>query len=245
MSTVIALAADARPAEQLPPRAKVGGYVYVVKFSNGTIKVGSTTNPANRLYRHCADAEAFGLSVEDWWISHDTDQYQVIEREVIRSAKRDTGTRTRREYLHGMSFDVVRDAAEQLCRPAVDVEEVEEIDFQDLALRVAAILTRTLGLTLGLRTARVYPLPWVAEYAGLNPTHLRFNCKARMIAHTKIGRRRSMTAAQVEILQTRTAPGGDLHGEAFELPYLLFRAEDKERRMLADDARRAAAQASA
>ena len=45
------------------------GYVYVIAFSDGTVKVGRTQKFGPRMIRHRANARNFGLSVTGSWIS--------------------------------------------------------------------------------------------------------------------------------------------------------------------------------
>lgn len=69
---------------QIQPKPRGGeAYIYVIAFSEGTVKVGFTTNPAKRLpyYRHAA--ACFGFTVVETWVSTPHLKARANERALI------------------------------------------------------------------------------------------------------------------------------------------------------------------
>ncbi len=66
-----------------PGRSTVGGYVYVIQFDSGSIKVGRTTNPAARLKSHAATARTQGVGIAAQWVSQPIESASRIERQLI------------------------------------------------------------------------------------------------------------------------------------------------------------------
>jgi len=89
------------------PAAPAGvGYLYVIQFSSGTIKVGRTGDPASRLRGHRRHAWAFGVSIARAWVSNAHPEHEATETRLIDfAASTATGDRARREFFHGADFD--------------------------------------------------------------------------------------------------------------------------------------------
>lgn len=110
--------ADARPCEVLAPTDEPPagcGFLYVIKFSTGTIKVGQTRDLCRRLGEHWRDSSAYDVAIVNYWYSEPHANY--LDNEVVLiNGCRDLGNRARREYFHGADFDAVVQIAAQLPR---------------------------------------------------------------------------------------------------------------------------------
>lgn len=68
-----------------------------------------------------------------------------------------------------------------------------------LAMRVAALLDQALSSLMRDETgARVYPIEEAAARLNMSATTLEQWCRDRVVDHTKLGRRRGLTAAQID-----------------------------------------------
>jgi hypothetical protein len=106
----------------LPGKVLKGGYVYVVLFSDGTVKVGSSADPASRLAIHRADAACFGITIPDYWVSPWRHGFGAIERFLLGTLERLGATaRAGREYFADLDFEravaAAEDAVEQMAKP--------------------------------------------------------------------------------------------------------------------------------
>jgi hypothetical protein len=108
------------------PRAPEGsGYLYVIQFSSGTVKVGRATWPAQRLNDHRRYGWAFGVVIWRVWISAQHPSCEVTEDRLIRfAASIATGDRARREFFHGADFDQLVRYAESLAVGATPAQPV-------------------------------------------------------------------------------------------------------------------------
>lgn len=95
----------------LPATASSGGYTYIVAFGNRTIKIGSTTKPAQRFTTLESQAEAFGSVIARWWVSPQHLDYKGTERFLLASARKLGGTPRGREYFADLDFDRVLELA--------------------------------------------------------------------------------------------------------------------------------------
>lgn len=59
------------------------GFVYVLAFANGIVKVGKTTNPHTRIAEHGRDAARFGATINATWVSAPHIGYHANERSLI------------------------------------------------------------------------------------------------------------------------------------------------------------------
>lgn len=105
----------------LPGKAKFGGYIYLVEFDNGTVKVGSTANPRARFETFRREAHAFGLSIVETWLSVLHDGYQGNEETLLGLAAEHGTRRDGREYFTGTTLAELRTRAVELNFPPVDV----------------------------------------------------------------------------------------------------------------------------
>lgn len=92
-------------------RGPVGeGYIYVVAFSTGVVKVGQTEDPKQRLYAHQSKAGAFGVGTVSYWISPPHWNFKENETQLIKLCS-EVSARSRLEYFHEVSFDQAADFA--------------------------------------------------------------------------------------------------------------------------------------
>ena len=92
------------------------GYVYVLAFDNGTIKVGRTQNAARRLGSHKSSARSFGLTITDEWVS----PLHVDGRQTKRPSRQSRLSLAGRrppEYFSGASYHAVAKKAREFPSP--------------------------------------------------------------------------------------------------------------------------------
>jgi hypothetical protein len=93
------------------------GYIYVVGFSTGTVKVGHTEDPKGRLNHHQSEALAYGVGTLNYWVSQPHWNFKENETELIRLCRelcRKEGRRSRREYYHGLGYERVMELVDNL-----------------------------------------------------------------------------------------------------------------------------------
>lgn len=87
------------------------GYCYLILFSDGVIKGGSTIDPYRRFMQHRADAEKSGKTVERVAITNQHKAYKQTESKILKglliACKDSTG-----EYFKGVSFSEAAEVAE-------------------------------------------------------------------------------------------------------------------------------------
>jgi hypothetical protein len=90
------------------------GYVYVLAFDGGTVKVGRTQDTGKRLNAHKSDAGKFGLTVTDHWLSPPHTEWRENEETLKKIAASLGGTAHRKEYFSGADFAAIVDEARKL-----------------------------------------------------------------------------------------------------------------------------------
>jgi hypothetical protein len=199
---------------QMPPKSYAGGYVYVLQFSNTTVKVGSTQHPARRFYSHSADAEIFGRTVQGWWISEEFRDFSAVEDALIDFAHGLASRSIRREYFQGVSLAALRDHAVELVRASIDSEGPQVFGVACTAEVATAMKGRTTPLTLAE----------VSALLNVELADLEAGCESGEVAHARITLRRQplrlMNERCVAELAARLSPGGDLCPEASTAPLL-------------------------
>jgi hypothetical protein len=95
----------------LPAAIDRRGFIYVVLFTSGTVKVGQTINPRNRLRSHRSDGAAFGAQAVRVWVSPPHTNFSQNEDRLIRFCSRN-GSRIKGEYFRGIDFAAAVKAAE-------------------------------------------------------------------------------------------------------------------------------------
>lgn len=84
------------------------GYIYVVRFSNDTIKVGCATNLKSRLRQHETNARVMGHSVVETWASSAHVNFRANERLLLEKLRM-VATNVSGEYFRDVLFaDAVR-----------------------------------------------------------------------------------------------------------------------------------------
>ncbi|MET8381587.1 hypothetical protein ABZV14_01135 [Streptosporangium canum] len=102
---------------------EICGHIYVIELSNGTIKVGQTEYPHQRLSTHRRGALRFGLTVVREWCSSRHLAFLANEKRLISFCKESGGeyaTGRRSEYFTGLDFTIIQAFAEQLAESLVD-----------------------------------------------------------------------------------------------------------------------------
>jgi hypothetical protein len=76
-------------AGELPEKASGdAGYLYVVEFSTGVLKVGKTVTPRTRIRAHIHGAAPYGVQVTNMWVSEEHENADATEIQLIYSFSR-------------------------------------------------------------------------------------------------------------------------------------------------------------
>lgn len=112
----------------MPKKAAKGGYVYVLGFDNGLVKVGQTCDPKRRIQRHSAMASLFECELVDGWVSRLQARPDAVESAVLRDVGRHAVVG---EWLRGAEYaDVVR-IAQGLQGPELSLAPVTQRSILD------------------------------------------------------------------------------------------------------------------
>lgn len=99
-------------------------WLYVLAFDQGTIKVGWTAKPEQRMAAHAEQAAQFGIAVANQWISDPHPIAYELEKSLVRwCASRATGI-VRAEWFTGPDFHEVREIANDLVMSGPELEPV-------------------------------------------------------------------------------------------------------------------------
>lgn len=104
----------------LPRRVSWGGFVYVIEFENGRIKVGLTTHPRLRVSQHCAYGKAYGNPLVKGWLSP-WHEGAIESEQALLAIARKLGGAAQGEFFTGVSFDDVVSRARRRRYVPVDV----------------------------------------------------------------------------------------------------------------------------
>lgn len=116
------------------------GYIYVIQFSTGHIKVGQTNNPRQRLSSHTHDAAKMGAAVSQFWFSAPHRDYRKTESRLI-DAMSAVGRRlSGREYYADCDFAAAVQLASGLIGRPSTPEERSRHDGQSFGAHIAQIL---------------------------------------------------------------------------------------------------------
>ena len=153
------------------------GYVYIVEFTDGTLKVGRANDLRVRLSRHLGDAEKFNLSIARWWGSPLHRNYASNEKKLIDFAVGEGERSGGREYFTGVSFSAIRSFASSLpmspTSPGLAAAEIKSDEERDKAF-IAHLFPEP-----EYRQVRVY------EEVAANALELFFDESARLPAKSK------------------------------------------------------------
>lgn len=108
------------------PAVKFGGYLYVIEFDMGLIKVGRTDNPSRRLAQHAANARGFGISVERAWVSGAHDNFATNESDLIAQVAAIASGRNKSEYFTGITYEQATNIAAALPFNEINIKAHEE-----------------------------------------------------------------------------------------------------------------------
>lgn len=113
-------------------RTLPGGHIYVIRFSDGVVKLGMTVNPSNRLQQHRTKAAGRGATVVEHYMSERHPEYIANELRLIAWGMAATGSTKRGEYFPGLSYIEAVEYARSLIDPLTaepepcTVEDCEE-----------------------------------------------------------------------------------------------------------------------
>lgn len=142
-----------------------GGYVYVIAFDNGTVKVGCTQKVANRLGAHKRDGRKFGIAIADSWVSPLHVEWEPNEDALKSITARHGGTPawTGAEYFTGADYALVVDAATQL--PFTSPDEGAECLSGPVSIDLRKLWMKRIRAGLNANA--------LARLAGLDPSYVR------------------------------------------------------------------------
>lgn len=87
----------------------MNGYLYVVEFSTGVVKVGKSKQRGKRISDHSTIAHKMGIAVVRIWESHEVTRVDIRERTLITLCRTKGLPRTNgefAEYFSNLDFDV-------------------------------------------------------------------------------------------------------------------------------------------
>ncbi|MGX6604861.1 hypothetical protein ACWKSP_22435, partial [Micromonosporaceae bacterium Da 78-11] len=116
-------AATRRMAIKLRRQPVGEGYLYVMEFSTGTVKVGQTEDPKVRLATHRREADAFGVYVVNYWISPSHMNFRDNEIRLINQCAK-VSHRSRKEYFHAVGYEQAVAFANALTYYSKNLEQV-------------------------------------------------------------------------------------------------------------------------
>ncbi len=117
-----------------PGRAPFGGYIYVIEFSDGISKVGSTRNARQRINHHRTTAGRFGVSLAQTWWSGPLYAFEDAETRLISASTLVATVARPREWFTDVWFaalvglaEVARDEAVRAADDDVRVGQFAEL----------------------------------------------------------------------------------------------------------------------
>lgn len=113
------------PPSGLPGKTRFGGYVYIVEFDSGLLKVGMTQFPQSRLTYHARHAASFGIRAVRGWLSPLHEEPFRTEGLLIAAAAEMGTAAGGREYFAGVGFEEIVTRAAAFDFPAVDFAAAE------------------------------------------------------------------------------------------------------------------------
>jgi hypothetical protein len=87
------------------------GYIYVLVFGNGTVKIGRTQNPKRRMWALKSEARKYGTVVAGSWVSPLHVEWELNEDTLKVIATRHGGTPVSPEYFNGADYPAIVTAA--------------------------------------------------------------------------------------------------------------------------------------
>lgn len=80
------------------------GYLYVIEFASGVVKVGKAVNPRRRIATHATHARVHGGEVRHSWVSERHAGFDVTERVLIEGCKQVGELAFGNEYFRSVDF---------------------------------------------------------------------------------------------------------------------------------------------
>lgn len=106
-------------------RREMQGYVYVIEFSTGMVKVGMAKNIARRIGQHEKEARNHAATIAHSWISDAHTTWEANERSLISfCSKRFGAPASGSEYFMAADFNVIVAYAQTLDFPELTAEQV-------------------------------------------------------------------------------------------------------------------------
>jgi hypothetical protein len=99
---------------KLPKDRDFRGYVYVVEYTDGLLKVGRTIRPAARIATHKEHGDSFGNAMVRVWMSPPHVNFAANELTLIRAVEKMASVQRRKEYFVGCPFLAAVGLAQQL-----------------------------------------------------------------------------------------------------------------------------------
>jgi hypothetical protein len=140
-------------------RRSTDGYVYVVVYSTGAVKVGATRNPRQRMDQLSWAAAQFGVELSRGWLSDSCADYREREAALLAHAARcgpRIGSETYRAAYEDVRAAAQRDLRTHVPGPRVDsprvmrrAERREEARALHASGRSYRAIAAELGVSLG------------------------------------------------------------------------------------------------
>lgn len=101
--------------DELPSKADgTRGYIYVLQYANGAVKIGSTSDPRRRVAEHDRYAQIFGRDRIACWLSPEHHWFMVNEYTLLDKALAATREGSIGEWFSGLNVKPILAAAERL-----------------------------------------------------------------------------------------------------------------------------------
>lgn|GEM_PF-6444417 len=113
------------------PRARYDGYIYVIEFTDGWIKVGCSNNARTRMTAHAKDAHLRDAKITRVYISEPHKEWRANEVELVAFCRQQQPTAVNgHEYFRGLTFRKVAGFAAQLRQDRTTAEEFAAYEAQ-------------------------------------------------------------------------------------------------------------------
>lgn len=109
------------------------GYIYVIEFSDLTVKVGRTNAPRGRIGNHRSDAAKFGIGISRLWVSEQHLEFAENERQLIAHAAANGSLSAGAEYFTDCDFDAVSTYASSLPMSRMSQDEISQREAESEA----------------------------------------------------------------------------------------------------------------
>lgn len=117
----------------------MSGFVYAVEFSNGTVKVGKTSDVASRIYSHQHHARAVGVDVMMIVISTEVENENSAEKIILEGMKKIREIHSR-EYFKNASASDVTSIMKERNIPYILCRQVKKVTHKGVSSYMAEII---------------------------------------------------------------------------------------------------------